>query len=92
MRLTFKVNNHLRYLSRQALTGSQVKRHTGPAPVVDFGFDRHKRFGFAYRIGVIFLKIARHFLAFNKTSGVLTAYGHVINVAGIDWAQGFKYF
>jgi len=66
----------------QTLAGTDVKRHTGPAPVGNLAAQSDKRFRLAVGVDTGFLPVARHSLPINRTRAVLPA-NHVL-------AQGFR--
>src|SRR5688572_22042359 len=62
-----------------ALTGSQVERHTMPAPVVNEKFYGCKGLRIGFRIHTLLLAIARYFLTFHPTPRILTTHYALLN-------------
>ncbi|MNN65626.1 hypothetical protein D3C81_1811410 [compost metagenome] len=83
----FEVHHHFRALGRQTLTGTQVKRHARPAPVVDIHTDSNKGFGVAGLVRTLFFQVSRYFFTLRKTGGVLTTHRGFTHVRTIDTTQ-----
>jgi len=92
VRRFLEVDDNLRQLLRHALAGAQVERHTRPAPVADIGAQRDKGLGVALGVGVFFLQVTRHRLAFAVTGDVLAAHHLGSQAFGTDRGQGLEHF
>ncbi|MNO35632.1 hypothetical protein D3C76_256860 [compost metagenome] len=91
MRRLLEVNHNLRQLLRHALAGTQVERHPGPTPVADIGAQGHEGFGVALGIGVFFLQVTGHGLAFAVTGDVLASHYLSRQALAADRRQCLEY-
>ncbi|MNI55453.1 hypothetical protein D3C73_1104050 [compost metagenome] len=86
-RWVLEVDHHFRALGRQALTGSQVKRHAGPLPVVDINADRDEGFGVAAFVRPFLFQVTRNLFALHKTGSILATHRGFAHIGLIDTTQ-----
>src|SRR5262249_27451050 len=73
VRRTLELNHDFGRALRKAFAGSEIKRHAGPAPIVDEHAHGDEGFGTGSRAYAWFLTISRKILAIDRTGGVLAA-------------------
>ncbi len=87
MRDRLEGNDDFRNARGKPLAGAQVEGYASPAPVGDFGLQRHKGFGIA---GVAFqiFQIAAHRPARRGTGAILAAHRHIFDIEIGNRLQG----
>ncbi len=91
VRRFLEVDDDLRQLLRHALAGTQVERHTGPAPVANVGTQGDEGLGVALGIGILFFEVARHGLAFAVPGNVLATHHLGGQAFRADRRQGLEH-
>ena len=76
----------------QPLAGADVKRHVGPAPVVELQLQRHEGFDVRMRIDKLFAAIGGNVLAVDRALAILAAHGARENVLGLHGLNGVQHF
>ena len=83
-------NGHFGHFGRQALSGSHIKRHARPTPVVDVKLQRRVGFGFRVVRHAFFFAIAFDRLAFDHRRRVLPTNRKLGHVLLFDRPQRFE--
>ncbi|MNS64767.1 hypothetical protein D3C72_979060 [compost metagenome] len=79
----------------QPLAGADVEGHAGPAPVGDFGAQRHEGFGAAVGVHARLVAVALHALAVGRAGRVLAAHrvqAQALGRPGLEGAQHLELF
>ena len=95
MRGGSEVDHDARVAPRQSLTGADVKRHAGPAPVGDLGAQGHKSFGLALRVHTRLFAVAGDGHAPGGAFAVLPTHhiaGQRLRRPGFKGAQDLEFF
>ena len=87
-----ELDPHFARALRQAFAGAQIKRHAGPAPVVNEQFQCDVGFHVGIRFHFRFLPVARHRLAVHRAGEILAAHDLFRHVFGTQRADGFEQF
>ena len=87
-----EIQHDFGHFAGHAFAGAQIKRHTRPARVVDFGFNRHIGFGVAAGGHLVLIQIACQGFAFFFAGNILAAHHIFIHISRSERLERFHHF